>query len=104
MQLINRRAMLFSDLDEQINSMIRVSPADGIHPRLYACLICSKESRHRTHIVNHCESHHIETPGFPCNICHKRSKTRQALKMHIKKIHQTPNKMSELEMYFEETN
>ncbi len=49
---------------------------------MFTCLECGKMSTHKINIVSHVESHHVESPGFACDVCGNISKTRASLRMH----------------------
>ena len=48
----------------------------------WSCKECGKTFKKRLGLRNHIEAQHIDTPGFPCDICGFVSKTRHALRGH----------------------
>ena len=77
----------FSQLDSQIKSMMEMSKnlvSNGTK-RAYICKICGKEGMGND-IRKHIESNHLEGLSFPCNLCGKTSRSRNALGMHKKCI------------------
>ena len=79
-----------SELDVQINSMMEigqnlVSWTGGQH-RAHVCKLCGKEGS-RNNIRMHIESNHIEGLSFPCNLCEKTCRSRNALLKHKQRHH-----------------
>lgn len=58
----------------------------------WTCKICDKASGHRHHIVRHIETYHVDLPTLICDLCGAPSKTRDSLKVHVKKYHKDPIK------------
>ena len=54
----------------------------------FYCTDCNYESFAKQAMEKHIESKHI-SPGVICQICHKISPTRHALRMHLKRMHNT---------------
>ena len=71
------------DLEETVRSMMekrRNKLANGVQ-KADVCKICGKEGKSNV-IKAHIEANHLGEMTFPCNLCEKTSRTRQALKMH----------------------
>ena len=54
--------------------------------KAHVCKVCGKEGM-RNDIKKHIESNHLEGLSFPCNMCEKTSRSRNALFMHKKRNH-----------------
>ena len=80
----------FSVLDNKIMNFLKNKyPSEGFP---YICRVCGRRSLDIRVIKNHIESDHIVTQGFPCKICDRVSKTRQALSKHVYRMHKLPEK------------
>ena len=55
---------------------------------VWSCNICGFQSMKRNDAARHIEARHVEMPPLPCQFCTKSSKTRDALRQHIKIYHQ----------------
>ena len=77
-----------SQLDVQIESMMEMSQnliSQGTH-RAHVCKTCGKEGM-RNDIRKHIEGNHFKGLSFPCNLCGKTSKSRNALSNHKHRSH-----------------
>ena len=77
-----------SQLDEQIKSMMEMSQnlvSSGKY-KAHTCKACGKEGM-RNDIRKHIEANHLEGLSFPCNLCEKSCRSRNALWMHKHKNH-----------------
>ena len=75
------------DLNEQIKTMMTtndVRSADGRY--IGTCNICGKEAT-AGNLPNHIEANHISGVSYPCQLCGKASKSRNALRMHKNRDH-----------------
>ena len=54
----------------------------------YICTDCQYVTSIKQVLKKHIEAQHI-SPGVMCEICHKISPTRHALRMHLKRVHNT---------------
>ena len=48
----------------------------------WECSFCGRMSKVKTNIFDHIEAAHFESPGYPCDICHKSYRTRHSLRTH----------------------
>ena len=80
----------FSQLDAQIESMMDASQnlvSSGSRKyRAHICKDCGKEGM-RNDIKKHIEANHLEGLSFPCNLCEKSCRSRNALWMHKQRNH-----------------
>ena len=77
-----------SELDAKINSMMEMSQnlvSSGTH-KAHVCKVCGKEGS-RNDLRRHIESNHLEGLSFPCNLCEKSCRSRNALWMHKQSKH-----------------
>jgi len=73
---------LVSNLDAQITSMMYKAE------KLWHCSICGKTSSGKTDISRHIEGTHIVNhPGFQCDVCGEKQKSRNALRIHKSSKH-----------------
>ena len=77
-----------SALDAQISSMMEMKQnvASRGKQRAHICKVCGKEGWPND-IRRHIEANHIEGLSFPCNLCEKSCRSRNALWMHKHKNH-----------------
>ena len=56
--------------------------------RLWHCAVCGKHSSGKTDISRHIEGTHIVNhPGFQCDVCGEKLKSRNALRIHKSSKH-----------------
>ena len=68
------------DLEQRVKSMMeKIKVANG--RGAYICKLCGKEGRGDV-IKDHIEANHLEGMEFPCDLCGKTSRTRNALNVH----------------------
>jgi len=77
----------YQDLDEAINSKLMQCQSDQLV--LFRCLDCSYQSAQRRNVFNHIESKHVEHGGAVCYVCNKLCPTREALRKHFSRTHQS---------------
>ena len=75
---------LLSDLDDFIRSKMQKT-----HEGMWQCLFCFRVSKVKTNIFEHIEANHVETPGYSCDVCSKPCRTRNALRAHKHREHNT---------------
>ena len=76
----------FSDiasLDEQLEEMFSRDQSG-----IYSCHNCPKIFKKRGHMLEHVETH-VEGLQFNCNFCSKLSRSRNSLKVHVWRVHNT---------------
>ena len=78
------------DLDEQIKSMMTKTNVRSANGQGYVatCNICGKEAP-SFNMPSHIEANHITGVSHACDICGKVSRSRQTLRMHKHRYHQT---------------
>ena len=74
----------FSEIDAQINSMMKMS--QNGRRRTHICKVCGKEG-HSNDVRKHIESNHLEGLSFPCNLCEKTFRSRNAFAVHKHRNH-----------------
>ena len=76
-----------SQLETQIGSMMEMSQnlVSSGRFRAHICKVCGKEGM-RNDIRRHIEANHLEGLSFPCNLCEKICRSRNAQRQH-KQIH-----------------
>lgn len=70
----------------ELNALLR-SMVVRFDSNLFGCIKCDYTTRFSSTIQTHIESKHVDTGGFNCPICSRLCKTRQAMKMHIRRHH-----------------
>ena len=78
-----------AELSGKVKSMMLVSENHAANVRkgkLRICEVCGKEGEYHV-IINHIESNHITGIALPCNICGKKSSSRNALGTHKIRFH-----------------
>lgn len=79
--------MLFLELSEAIEKQI-LSMMFQTPTKFWKCLVCSKESKSKVDICRHVESVHItDHPGYNCSYCYAHVKSKNALRLHMKRLH-----------------
>lgn len=74
------------ELDQMIaEKMSQIYSDSGCKPT-WKCDICGKASNNKTHMTNHVETH-FEGLVQPCPHCNKMLRTRESLRIHIRRIH-----------------
>ena len=78
------------DLDEQVKSMITKSNQSAGPGKGYmaSCNVCGKELPY-FNMPSHIEGNHITGVSHACDICGKVSSSRNALRMHVSRFHQS---------------
>ena len=81
---------VMQDLDEQIKSMMTKTNVKLPNGQGYvvSCNICGKEAPSKN-MPSHIEANHITGVSHACDICGKVSRSRQTLRMHKHRYHQT---------------
>ena len=76
------------DLDEQIKSMFTKTnlPAGGDRGYLATCNVCGKQLPLKV-MPSHIEANHITGVSHACDICGKVSRSRNSLRMHVSRQH-----------------
>jgi len=77
------------DLDEYIKSNMEKS-CDG----QWHCLFCGKAAKVKTNIFEHIEATHVQSPGYTCEHCNKPCRTRNALRAHKHREHNSMSQFS----------
>ena len=75
-------------LDAQIESMMELSQnlvSRGTY-KAHICKVCGKEGG-RNDVRRHIEASHLEGLSFPCNLCEKMCRSRNALRVHKQRNH-----------------
>ena len=75
-------------LDAQIESMMELSQnlvSRGTY-KAHICKVCGKEGG-RNDVRRHIEASHLEGLSFPCNLCEKICRSRNALRIHKQRNH-----------------
>ena len=75
-------------LDEKIRTLVVASKNKDNKFLLHACFLCGKEGKIH-YIKVHIEANRIESMSNPCDQCDKTMKTRDALRQHKYKFHNT---------------
>ena len=57
--------------------------ADG----MWACTVCSYQTKYSTTLTRHVESKHIQSAGFQCDVCHQFCPTSNSLMSHKYRKH-----------------
>ena len=75
-------------LDAQIDSMMELSQnlVSRKNYKAHVCKLCGKEGD-RTDVRRHIEANHLEGLSFPCNLCEKMCRSRNALRVHKQRQH-----------------
>ena len=77
----------FQDLNEQIKTMMTTNDARSADGKYIAtCNICGKQAK-TGNMPNHIEANHISDVSYPCDLCGKVSKSRNASRMHKNRDH-----------------
>ena len=72
----------YADLDALIATMLGQTEGE------YQCLVCQKHFKSNvSNARNHIESQHIQNSGIPCEFCGFISKTRDAMRKHMRSKH-----------------
>ena len=84
------------DLENELNDIVSYpeildSPSFideniSVDEGLYKCNLCGRQSKSRTNLKSHIESH-SQTPSYGCSHCSKMCNTKNALNMHKKRTH-----------------
>ena len=83
----NQIRINLQNLNEQIKTMMTTNdarPADGKY--IATCNICGKQAK-AGNMPNHIEANHISNVSYPCELCGKVSKSRNAFRMHKNRDH-----------------
>ena len=79
------------ELDETVKAMMgqseNIIQTGKEQRRAKLCKVCGKEG-HRTDIMRHIESCHLEGVSIPCSRCDKMLRSRHALRQHMKINHE----------------
>ena len=79
------------ELDETVKAMMgqseNIIQTGKEQRRAKLCKVCGKEG-HRTDIMRHIESCHLEGVLIPCSRCDKMLRSRHALRQHMKINHE----------------
>ena len=67
-----------------LSNMVKTKNAVG--KTEWLCNLCGKKGAHKRPIMIHVETH-LDLAEQKCPYCEKRSKTREALRVHIKDYH-----------------
>ena len=67
-----------------LSNMVKTKNAVG--KTEWLCNLCGKKGTHKRSIMIHVETH-LDLAEQQCPYCEKRSKTREALRVHIKDYH-----------------
>ena len=78
-------------LDEQIKSMMDstenvITRTNGLKNRAFICKVCGKEAQYMD-VRRHIEANHITNISHSCDICGKKSRSRNGLRQHTDKEH-----------------
>ena len=73
----------FLDVESLVRSYMRKTEDDYNYP-VWECLECGKTTKQSTNMKDHIESNHIPDLKFECPKCHKMSKTRACLRLHMR--------------------
>eukprot|EP00092_Neocalanus_flemingeri_P094647 GFUD01120357.1.p1 GENE.GFUD01120357.1~~GFUD01120357.1.p1 ORF type:complete len:355 (-),score=56.78 GFUD01120357.1:16-1080(-) len=64
--------------------MVKDTTANGV---VWRCADCGHQTKFRTSLFEHVESKHVESAGYICQYCLKLCRTRNALRSHINRQH-----------------
>ena len=74
-------------VEEKVQSMLERNDNRVYGQRAAVCKVCGKEGKYQN-IKRHIEANHLENVfSFPCNLCGKISRSRNALWEHKHKAH-----------------
>ena len=72
----------YADLDALIDTMLVQKDGE------YHCLVCHKHFKSNVSNARvHIESQHVQNSGIPCELCGFISKTRDAMRKHMRSKH-----------------
>ena len=66
--------------------MVKENTENGV---IWRCADCDHQTKFRTSLFEHVESKHIDSSGYICQYCLKLCRTRNALRSHIHRQHNT---------------
>lgn len=64
--------------------MVKDNTENGV---VWRCADCGHQTKFRTSLFEHVESKHVESSGYICQFCLKLCRTRNALRSHINRQH-----------------
>ena len=73
----------FNDVEQFVNDNVYKDNAT----LKWTCSICGLTCQTKQNIARHIEARHVSLPKLLCPTCGKPSKTRHALRVHMKAIH-----------------
>ena len=74
------------NLDASVRSMMEKTDGRKGGRFTYACKVCGKEGQ-SINVQHHIEANHLEGFALPCNLCDKKSRSRNALQTHKSIFH-----------------
>ena len=74
--LLNSSAVDMQDLNENINTLMEKSSANG--KRTFRCKVCGKEASHANNMKKHIEATHLEGVSISCAQCEKTIRSRNS--------------------------
>ena len=79
----NDTSIDLDNLKERVRSMMQKNENNYANGQRKAdmCKVCGKEGMGSA-IMEHIEANHLEGMTFPCNLCEKAPRSRNALKLH----------------------
>ena len=80
----------FENFDNSVRSMMQKTDGGKGWRFGYACKVCGKEGQ-SINVQHHIEANHLEGFALPCNLCDKKSRSRNALQMHKRIFHKRNN-------------
>ena len=72
---------------EDFDSFFEANSARDQFTKCWHCNLCGQQCLNKLDMSRHIESKHVNLPELNCDICGKSSKTRNALRMHMKNYH-----------------
>ena len=85
--LLNSSAVDMQDLNENINTLMEKSSANG--KKTFRCKVCGKEASHANNMKKHIEATHLDGVSIPCAQCEKTFRSINSLAVPIHKTHKT---------------
>ena len=62
----------------------------------WGCMDCEYTTAFQTNLFSHIETHHCSGVAYTCPQCYSAHPSKNSLRMHIRRKHNTPQKASQL--------